>query len=642
MIKIIKHNLYLVRISILFLTLFLNTNNGFAKPFNELLKKILIDDENINSSKFMVKKAQNDLSSIYSTYTPKIDFTVPFGSEKLINNDSANTNLDFYEFTAKVTQNIYDFGSTSSKIEKAENQLKLSEISKDNVKSNKIFEAIASYLNYIKAYKILEHSKKSEERIREVTQLENEKVARGAGLASNVLQSKARLAGAKSTRVKFQGDLAIATNRFYNIFRELPAEIENFSTPKLPIELLPKTEDLAIKIAKKNNISLNLSNLNLKNTQSNIKNSKSKFFPSIRAIAEYKNKRNVSGLEGTEIDQIYKLEMNYPISIGGPYGFFYKESSDYKSAINQYMVAKYGHEKMERNLEETVRNAWQTKEIVKQNYEYLENQANISGEFFDLAMKEVKLGNRQLIDILSSETAYINAKSASESANTDYQLAIYQLLLSVGTLDEKIFKNNKKTKKLEKKVSNNKSSKKIKKRKKEIKPAKMKILENKKLSKLIINKEEKKNLQKQTKVEVNNLKKQNQIEIKNPTSLLNLKEVNEKAEVIKNNKKNNENLNNSEKIESKEKINKNLFGNETDISEKYKIQLGAFSNVANANNLLKKILDENVENILLNLEANDLEGLFKIRSIETFNKERAKEICEQFTSSFFNCIIKKI
>ena len=65
----------------------------------------------------------------------------------------------------------------------------------------------------------MEHSKKSEERIREVTQLENEKVARGAGLASNVLQSKARLAGAKSTRVKFQGDLAIATNRFYNIFR---------------------------------------------------------------------------------------------------------------------------------------------------------------------------------------------------------------------------------------------------------------------------------------------------------------------------------------------------------------------------------------------------------------------------------------
>ena len=33
----------------------------------------------------------------------------------------------------------------------------------------------------------------------------------------------------------------------------------------------------------------------------------------------------MSGIEGTEIDQTYKLEMKYPISIGGPYGLFYKK-----------------------------------------------------------------------------------------------------------------------------------------------------------------------------------------------------------------------------------------------------------------------------------------------------------------------------
>ena len=63
------------------------------------------------------------------------------------------------------------------------------------------------------------------------------------------------------------------------------------------------------------------------------------------------------------------------------------------------------------------------------------NENDISGceafeEFFDIAKKEVKLGNRQLIDILSSETAYINSKSAAEVAYTDYQLSTYQLLLS--------------------------------------------------------------------------------------------------------------------------------------------------------------------------------------------------------------------
>ena len=138
----------------------------------------------------------------------------------------------------------------------------------------------------------------------------------------------------------------------------------------------------------------------------------------------------MSGIEGTEIDQTYKLEMKYPISIGGPYGLFYKERADYKSSMNQYMIAKYNHDKLERNLEEVIRNAWQTRKIAKENFEFLSNQANISGEFFDLAMKEVRLGNRQLIDILSSETAYINAKSSAETAKTQYELSIYQLLLS--------------------------------------------------------------------------------------------------------------------------------------------------------------------------------------------------------------------
>ncbi len=171
----------------------------------------------------------------------------------------------------------------------------------------------------------------------------------------------------------------------------------------------------------------------------------------------------MSGIEGTEIDQTYKLEMKYPISIGGPYGLFYKERADYKSSMNQYMIAKYSHDKLERNLEEAIRNAWQTRKIAKENFEFLSNQANISGEFFDLAMKEVRLGNRQLIDILSSETAYINAKSSAETAKTQYELSIYQLLLSMGILNEEIFvrkksklnKNIKKTK-IIKKVKENK------------------------------------------------------------------------------------------------------------------------------------------------------------------------------------------
>ena len=45
--------------------------------------------------------------------------------EKLINNDSENTNLDYYELSAKISQNIYDFGHSTSKYKSAKNKIEI-------------------------------------------------------------------------------------------------------------------------------------------------------------------------------------------------------------------------------------------------------------------------------------------------------------------------------------------------------------------------------------------------------------------------------------------------------------------------------------------------------------------------------------
>ncbi len=634
----------------------------YSQPLDELLKKILKNDESINSSKFVVKKANNDLSSATSLYTPKLNLTLPVGKEVLINNDTSNTDYDFYEFSAKLTQNIYDFGATKAKYNKAKNKLDLAKVSQENVKSNKIYEAVSAYLGYMKAYKVLDYAKKSEKRIRNVTNLENEKVARGAGLASNVLQSKAKLAGAKATSIRFEGDLSIATNRFYNIFRELPEDYKSFKRPDLPLNLLPFDEAEAIKLAKNNNIPLTLSRLNLLNADSTVKGSKSKFFPTIKAIAEFKNKRNVSGLDGTEIDQTYKLEMKYPISIGGPYGLFFKENSDYKSSVNQYMISKYGHAQLERNLEESIRNAWQTKNIAKQNFEYLSNQANISGEFFDLAVKEVKLGNRQLIDILSSETAFINSKSSAEGAKAEYELSVYQLLLAMGTLEESIFLpkessdirkqvkrtldlSNKEAKK-EKKIHNSKeiiiNDIKVDQIVKVIVPS---IVNNKK-----IKKSKKKENSKNKKIVVNNIEVAQADKIlasnKFSNKLINSKnkkENNKAKEIIINNIKVNQldELLLTSKVTSDEK-NKQKQKEIVLKNKNFKVQLGAFSKINNAELFVNKLKNDLTNNIILNLEIDKNTNLYKVKSLENYTKINAMKICNEFIYSSYKCIVSKI
>ena len=96
--KLAKFSLF---INFLFLSICL-----YSQPFDQLIKKILKKDESINSSKIAIEKANNELSSTRALYTPKIDLTLPLGKEILINSDSNNTNYDFYEFSAKISQKI--------------------------------------------------------------------------------------------------------------------------------------------------------------------------------------------------------------------------------------------------------------------------------------------------------------------------------------------------------------------------------------------------------------------------------------------------------------------------------------------------------------------------------------------------------
>ncbi len=643
-----------------------------SQPFNELLDELLVRDESISASKILIEKASNDLTSAKSSYTPKLSITVPYGYEQQVNNDAPNTHLAFAEYNMKVSQNILDFGVTRSSIDRAKTNKKIASNSKKNIVKNKIFEAISAYLNYIKAYEVYEHSKKSEKRIKEVSNLEDAKVARGGGLATNVLQSKAQLAGANASKVRAEGDLLLARNRFYNVFKRFPSQYNTFSKPFLPEHLLPTDLKSSIKTAMNNNIDLGISELSLENAQMGVKAANGKFFPSLKAVAEYKNKRDSSGVIGTEIDQIYKLELSYPISIGGPGVLFYKERADYRSAVNNYLSSKYTHDQMKRNVEEAVRNAWQTKETSKSNAEYLTNQANISGEFFDLAMKEVQLGNRQLIDILSSETSYINAISAAESAYTDYEISVYQLLLSMGILDQKIFNN----------VESNYDDVEDKKQNNDISTeTKDKISIEKNTEKEQIKEVFKDN---PPKVEVDDIQpEESNVTITNmdkdliPSHKIALKKEfadNEPMEIKENliseglyskkfeimdeaiiKKFNIENNIPTDLITSKsnDEFNRNivkinLIKKDLIKSGRYKIQFGVFSSYSNAEKQSLKIEDndfdflQNKNNLTHDTMILSDKDLFRLQSKNDYDLYNAKIICKGYKNSGFECIIKKL
>ena len=64
----------------------------------------------------------------------------------------------------------------------------------------------------------------------------------------------------------------------------------------------------------------------------------------------------------------------------------------------------------------------------------MKSQASISKAFLELARKERKLGKRSLIDILSGETALINARSDASTARGQLLISAYNMLSAIGIL----------------------------------------------------------------------------------------------------------------------------------------------------------------------------------------------------------------
>jgi len=276
----------------------------------------------------------------------------------------------------------------------------------------------------------IQFARGSVDNIRHQAELEDSRVQRGSGFTTDVLQAKTELAGAEARLVAAVGAYKVASNRYRAVFGHDPGPVEDMYAPMTPFEDIPESLDTAIEIAMRDNPSLDASATAAYIARKDVDITKAdEFYPSLNATAESSYQQDYDGTVGDKTTNLFKVELSYDFNLG-------------LTAINTLKASEEGHVASERRygderdkVEEQVRNAWDNLETARLRADHLSNQANIAGEFLDLAQKERELGNRSLIDILQAETRLINANSDATSARTDVALAVYNLLAAMGHLE---------------------------------------------------------------------------------------------------------------------------------------------------------------------------------------------------------------
>lgn len=426
-----KGGIFLGCMTAAFVAAGLAAGSAGAQTLTEAVEGLLQKHQRLQAAESDVTAAREQVDVAWGGWYPNLDVTTYKGYERFKKGEGAkDTHLPAEKLDVSVTQRLVDFGRNNATIDRAEFAAQQSESTLIATRQTLLLEGTTAYLHVLRAAQVLRLAESSEANIKRQAELEDARVQRGSGFSTDVLQAKTQLAGAQARRVQAQGALQQSINRYRNVFREEVVNPDSLVQPRTPLDALPTALDEAIEAALKNNPQLHSALLGADMAREDITRSRAQgFFPTLDAVAQSKWKEDDAGTVGSEIEQIVKLELKYSFNLGG-------------TAVNSLRAAQATHSATEKRyvdtrhqIEEQVRAAWNNLQTAQANAEFLRNQADISGEFLELARKERQLGRRSLIDVLSGETALINATSDAAAAEAEVAIAVYTVLAATGRLE---------------------------------------------------------------------------------------------------------------------------------------------------------------------------------------------------------------
>ena len=402
-----------------------------AESLSELIPQLLKTNNLIEASKAAVTAANQQIRVSKGGWFPTLGVTSTYGHEKQKKPEGTD-DTDFVSRGAdlSVTQLLWDFGNVNSQIRASKIGLTRAEADLELRRQEVTLRGISAFLNLRRAHETLQFALESESNIKKQTDLEDAMVKRGAGLSTDVLQSKRQLASAQSRRAQSEGQLAIARNEYRAVFIDDVPDLNNLKKPVLPMELIPLSLEEALQIAFRENPALRVAAADTGLARESVNTTRSSsFFPKVDAIGEGKYKEDSGGSAGEQKELFAKLQMSFNFNMG-------------MTAVNSLKAAESSATSSSKNeafqretVAQRVRNAWDNLLVNRTNFEFLRNEAAIAAEFLELARKERKMGNRQLQDVLQGETALINANSSAAAAETDIAIGLYELLAAMGRLD---------------------------------------------------------------------------------------------------------------------------------------------------------------------------------------------------------------
>jgi len=407
----------------------LSATSSHAQSLQEELRGLAEQHPQVTAAEKTSLSSGKDVDKAISAYMPTVVFTGDRGMEN-IKSGTARGDVDWRRAvgTLTVTQNVFDGFARNSALRSSRVSKEIQKETVETTRQTVLAEAITAYIEVLKQSRMVELANENEQNIKRQAELEDERVKRGSGITTDVLEAKKQLQVAKERRVAFEGELYNAISRYSQVFNRAP-NVAAMRDPNPPLDLIPGDLESAIDAAVKGSTIVATGELQVELQRELRKGVEAEYYPTVDLVG----KASYDFWKATTND----AQREYSLLLQATWNLFTGGSTKHgieQSAFN-YSAAQDTRTHFTRKIIELTRISWQNLLTSRERMALLENAVNIAGEVFDSRQTLRDAGKETVINVLQAKNDLHDARLNYTAASYDAQLAIYQLLFAMGKLN---------------------------------------------------------------------------------------------------------------------------------------------------------------------------------------------------------------
>jgi len=410
--------------------------SAYADTMEGALLRAYRNNPQLNAQRASVRVTDEAVPQALAGYRPKVagTFTTGVGYTDQLADGSLGKKIEQGDQTPHsaaltVTQTIYNGNQTANKTRAAESQVFGAREGLRLMEQSVLLAAATIYMDYLRDAAILEVQRSNTHVLELTLRQTRDRYSAGLVTPTDVAQSEAQLAAAKSQELAAVSTLTTTRANFRRIIGTEPANLQ----PASPVDrYLPQTVGGAVELALRQNPNVTAAMYGVDVSFLTVKINEGALYPTVSLQATVAKVWDPNITTINQFTAVANAQLNVPVYQGGAEYSLIRQSKE--TLAQQRLTLDQVRDQARADLV----TAWGQLLAGKAQVAAAQSQVDASEIAYLGTSKEAQVGQRTVIDILNAQQTLVNARVALVTAQHDRVVASYTVLNAIGRLSPQV------------------------------------------------------------------------------------------------------------------------------------------------------------------------------------------------------------